>query len=189
MPDNLASMDFHMKPDLLIVGAGTMAQEYVRVLRHLQSTVTVVGRGAENARRLRLEFPEIKVHDGGLTRFLSNGHAVPRLAIVAASIDETVSIARELLDAGVREILLEKPGSTSSSALRSLDEVSNAYKAKVVVGYNRRFYGSVLELERCVVADGGITSAACEFTEWIHRIDTTAYSSTTLARWVRKAVM
>ena len=53
----------------------------------------------------------------------------------------------QLLDAGIKNILLEKPGSLDIEGLDLIKHHPNSTEATISVAYNRRFYSSVLELK------------------------------------------
>ena len=74
------------------------------------------------------------------------------------------------MTAGCQSLLLEKPGALTHSELQLLQITAQEKGAKVWIAYNRRFYASVQKLRQLVAADGGITSAVFEFTEWSHRL-------------------
>jgi predicted dehydrogenase len=50
------------------------------------------------------------------------------------------------------------------------DEAERA-GARVIVGYNRRFFASTRRAREIIAEDGGVTSFTFEFTEWSHEIE------------------
>ena len=80
--------------------------------------------------------------------------------------------------------MLEKPGALHLAQLEALYAASQAHGAQVWIAYNRRFYASVEKLCERVIADGGITSAVFEFTEWSHKIRPLQKSPGVKERWL-----
>jgi predicted dehydrogenase len=170
--------------NIILIGSGFMAREYLRVLHHLERhDVTIVGRSTEKVEKLRKEFPSYEYHIGGLERYLTNNKA-PKYAINAVGVTQLQQTTILLLKAGIKSILLEKPGDLEVEGLEKLLEVSNATGGKVSIGYNRRFYASTAEIIKQVIVDEGITGIHFEFTEWIHRIDTSLYDNASLNKWI-----
>ena len=76
--------------NIWIIGAGTIAQEYGKVLMSLGYDYSVVGRGEQSA----LKFKEVvgkEVITGGLEAFLASKPAVADKAIVATNLDSLSS--------------------------------------------------------------------------------------------------
>src|SRR3989304_800431 len=93
---------------LWVIGSGTMAQDYAKVLESLNQDFEVIGRGETSARKFELATGR-SVRIGGLTRALA-AHSAPEQAIVAVGVEHLASIATELIEAGTRRVLVEKPG-------------------------------------------------------------------------------
>ena len=148
-----------------IIGAGSMAREYAKVLDALGRDYTVIGRGEKSA----ADFYASTGHEviaGGLEHVLERASSLPGHAIVAVNV-ETLSAATEtLMRAGVKNILVEKPGFCSPSELERLMEAKSETGSQVYVAYNRRFYASVKAAEKIIEEDGGLRSMHFEFTEW-----------------------
>jgi predicted dehydrogenase len=161
---------FMNSSDIWLVGAGGMAVDYVKVLAAMGVSTTIIGRGEESAQRMQ-EKCGLPVIAGGLSAFLSTCPAVPRAAIVAVGVEGLALAAKELLDAGVKQVLLEKPGALCFSELQALHEQAKRCSAEVVIGYNRRMYASVLAAQTMIEEDGGVQSMHFEFTEWGHIIE------------------
>ncbi|MDB4379555.1 Gfo/Idh/MocA family oxidoreductase [bacterium] len=153
---------------LWLIGSGPMAQAYASVLQAQSVEFQVIGRGVASARAFE-QATGIPVLPGGLDSALSE-LSTPKQAIVAVGVEELAAVAHRLIDAGCRRLLLEKPGALHLAELKSLYAIAQAHGAKVWIAYNRRFYASVQKLRQLAAADGGITSAIFEFTEWSHRI-------------------
>jgi predicted dehydrogenase len=94
----------------------------------------------------------------------------PERAVVAVGVEELAATAIQLIEAGTRRVLVEKPGGLNTSQIRELRRVAVGHGAEVRIAYNRRFYASVNAARRMIADDGGATSCSFEFTEWSHVI-------------------
>lgn len=146
-----------------------MAQEYAKVLLALDNSFSIVGRGELSANLFK-EKTGCSVKLGGLELALKTNEA-PEYSIVAVGVEQLVSTTEGLIKAGTKRILLEKPGCLNLAEIRSLDRCASQYGAKVLIAYNRRFYGSVEQARQFINEDGGVLSAQFEFTEWAHVIE------------------
>jgi predicted dehydrogenase len=154
---------------VLLVGAGPMAVEYAKVLRDLGIVPAVVGRGEASAAKFESQ-AGVAASRGGLERWLAGAPGLPRHAIVATGERRLGEAARALMAAGVRSILVEKPGGCDEADVRAVAGEARRTGSRVFVGYNRRFYASVRAAKAMIAEDGGVTSFAFEFTEWSHVI-------------------
>ena len=152
-----------------IIGAGTIAQEYAKVLQALNKQYQIIGRGVEKARQVE-EALGCKVITGGLDSFLSSCPEMPEAAIVATNLGSLAPNTMALVKYGVKRILCEKPGFLFPEECEQVAKVAKDSNAEVFLAYNRRFFASVLEAERIIVDDGGLKSFNFEFTEWGHVI-------------------
>jgi len=153
-----------------LVGAGGMSVDYVKVLTSLKKEFTVIGRGVASAKDFEKK-TGISVERGGLASFIKKSPDIPEAAIVSVGVDQLYNTTVELLACGIKYILVEKPGCLLSSELEELRDFSLSKKAKIFIAYNRRFYSSVLETQKLVEQDGGVTSFNFELTEWSHVIE------------------
>jgi predicted dehydrogenase len=153
-----------------LVGAGGMAVDYAKVLKALAVPVIVIGRGNASSQTFS-EKTGIPVFSGGLDAFLASAPKIPTTAIVAVGVEGLAGTAMQLLNAGVRKVLLEKPGALHFSELKALSEKAKSVNAEVVIAYNRRMYAAVLAAQKMIEEDGGIQSMHFEFTEWGHVIE------------------
>lgn len=158
MPDYLNDVD------LLLVGAGPMAAAYVPVLKELGVSFAVVGRGKESAASFE-EKTGIAPILGGIENYWASCKTIPKRAIVAVQVNDHRDCTINLLEHGVKEILLEKSAGITVEDTRAIAQAAQKANAKVVVAYNRRFYSSVLAAEKMIAEDGGISSFSFEFTE------------------------
>lgn len=164
-----------------LVGAGGMALDYLKVLRALDCRIIVIGRGEESARRFEAQGSH-PVVSGGLETFLASRPIVADTAIVAVGVEALASTTMSLLQAGVRRILLEKPGALNRTEIEALQAEARTRCAEVVIAYNRRFFAATLAAQRMIEEDGGVQSLNFEFTEWGHVIE-----GLTKARGVKEA--
>lgn len=152
-----------------LIGAGLMAQDYIKVLEALKSNFTVIGRGKETAQKCE-EATGCEVVIGGLETFLMNQPEVCSHAIVSVGVEKLYETTKELLLYGVKNILVEKPAGLHKEEFEDLVQISKEKQANVFVAYNRRFYASVLQAQKIIEEDEGVTSFNFEFTEWAHVI-------------------
>lgn len=154
---------------VLLVGAGYMAIEFAKVLKAMQRSFIVVGRGEKSAAEFE-KVVGVKVIIGGLDRYLKEFSAIPALAIVAISEEQLGSATIKLLNSGIKNILVEKPAGLDFADVRKVARVAKIEKAKILVGYNRRFYASVEKAQEIIKKDGGVLSFYFDFTEAVHKI-------------------
>lgn len=152
-----------------LIGAGGMAQDYMKVLEDLKATTTIIGRGENSAK----EFKEVTGRDveiGGLQSFLSKKPDVCSHAIIAVGIEKLFETTKQLLNHNIKNILIEKPGALFDNEFEELVNLSEVKKANVYIAYNRRYFASVIKAKEIIAQDGGVTSFNFEFTEWAHTI-------------------
>lgn len=152
-----------------LIGAGGMAQDYIKVLKNLDIEFTVIGRNEENAKRCA-EASNCHVVSGGLESYLAENPEPCTHAVVAVGVEKLYETTKLLLESNVKNILVEKPGAMQRKEFEELSSLSKENNAQVYIAYNRRFYASVLEAQKIIAADGGVTSFNFEFTEWAHEI-------------------
>ncbi|OGV54901.1 MAG: hypothetical protein A2X45_02465 [Lentisphaerae bacterium GWF2_50_93] len=155
---------------IALIGVGEMGREYTKVLKALGAKdVSVIGRSTEGCSRF-YEATGVRAIPGGLAGWLKSARPEIDIAIVAVSVEELAGVSIELLDYGVKRILLEKPAGLNSQEIGRVKRKVEEKKAQVIVGYNRRFYASVLKAQEIIREDGGVLSFHFEFTEWPHTI-------------------
>lgn len=150
-----------------LVGLGAMAVEYAHVLKHLNCEITAIGRSESSCKNFT-EKTAIKSFAGGVTQ---NKALVSDKAIVAAHVESLAEITLQLLEAGAKYILVEKPGALEAAQLLKIKQLADQKKAHVYIAYNRRFLSSTQELLKRIQAEGGLQTGYFEFTEWSHVID------------------
>lgn len=155
--------------NIWLIGAGPMAQDYIKVLEALKTNFTVVGRSEETAQKCQ-EATGCNVIIGGLTGFLAGKPEKCSHAIVSVGVEKLYETTKELLEHGIKNILVEKPAGLHLHEFQELTDLAKEKSAKVLVAYNRRFYAAVLHAQKIIEDDGGVTSFNFEFTEWGHVI-------------------
>ena len=91
-----------------IIGAGSMAREYVKVLQALELPCRVIGRSEARARQLA-DDTGVDVVAGGLAPFLQSAPDVAGHAIVCTPVDQLAPVSQMLMHYGVKSLLVEKP--------------------------------------------------------------------------------
>ena len=177
-------MSYNIKhKNLLVVGVGPIAQEYVKILGDLGCAFTVVGRGKENAVNFERQ-TGISTIAGGVDSFFSSNALKFDAAIVAVGIESLASVTSCLLANGIKNILLEKPGANHLNEISTLADLTKQQNAQVLLAYNRRFYASVLHAKKIINEDGGVSSFNFEFTEWGHEIEKLPQSKEIKNNWL-----
>lgn len=154
---------------ILLVGAGQMAIEYARVLKKMGINPTVVGRGKQKSLHFKKE-TNLEVEPGGINKWIVKNKGFKGKAMVAVGERELGTVTQSLLSYGIKSILVEKPGGFNFAEIIKIEREAKKKNAEVYVGYNRRFYTSVLELEKIIREDKGIKSFIFDFTEWSFEI-------------------
>lgn len=109
----------------------------------------------------------------------------PTHAIVAAPVDRLAAITAEVVRCGVKRVLVEKPAVLDIGAGEATLLAAAACGARLWVGYNRRFYASVLAaLELIERAGEPISSVRVDFTERSHEVAGLDHPAAVKARWV-----
>ena len=171
-----------MTEPILLVGAGAMAVEYVRVLRGLGREVVVLGRGAESARSFA-EATGLTPSTGPLEVQLAELDLVPREAIVAVNVVHLAEATTLAAQAGASRILVEKPAALDVEEVNGLVELAATTSTDIRVGYNRRFLSSVLAARQMIDEDGGALSVKFDFSEPSRRIGALGKDERELASW------
>lgn len=158
------------KLKILLVGAGTMAYEYTKVLKSMNLDFMVVGR-RKNSAEIFQEKTGVKPITGSISKFLSSAKNINfDKAIVAVTGDQLGKVTIDLIKHGIKSILVEKPGGLDESEIRKVKEISKKFSARVYIAYNRRFYASVIKAKETIEKDTGILSFHFEFNELSDRV-------------------
>lgn len=167
---------------VLVVGAGTIAKEYVKILLALHKIPVIISRGEEKASDLRRIYPDIEIFTGGLEDKLNN-FDVPPYAIVATPVESLSRCTKLLIKAGCKNILAEKPLTFFANDAAEIKQLASIHNSNVFIAYNRRSYQSVIKAKELISEDGGILSFHFDFTEAIFRITPANYHKNTLKYW------
>jgi predicted dehydrogenase len=157
--------------DIILVGTGLMAQEYCKVLKEMQCEFIVIGRGINSAAIFETT-TGVKPVIGGFESYLKN-YGLKKESIVLITTGTETLLCNLILaiKAGANKILIEKPAALSIDELLNCEiDIINS-RSEIYVGYNRRFYKSVIEAKKIINRDGGLKTMHFEFTEWSHKIE------------------
>jgi hypothetical protein len=168
------------KKSVLIIGAGVMAEEYIKALSELKiKNVTILGNSIKKTQNLSKKYGYSCLFNG----YKKNLSKIDKkdLVIISLPIPLIVDAAELCLKFGQENLLLEKPGSLFIKPLQNLNK--NIKNQNVRIGYNRLFYLSLEKLKTCIIKDGGINSCSFTITEWIEKINFKKYSKHILQRW------
>ena len=167
---------------VLIVGTGPMGAAHAQAIEHLGMLPQVVGRSEQSAVRFSSRFG-LSAQGIGLEQYLESGN-LPSHAIVAVPIPELAAVTTTLLEAGIMNILVEKPGALSSAVLSRVMDLANANRANVWVAYNRRFLCSTSLLLALLEECGGPARIECEFNERLGELRELGHPRAVLERWL-----
>ena len=174
-------MSNNIKNKVLLVGSGNIGYDYVEILRGFKVDIDVVGRSYRSRRKFNHR-TGLYVYDG-IQNYINKNPKPPKYAIVAVNEHQLSKVTLSLLDYGVKNILLEKPGGLSISELTEIKNKSNLKSSNVHIGYNRRFYKSVEWCKEYLEDNKEPLNVHFEFTEWSHDIDFSHYTKKELERF------
>jgi len=163
-----------VKKSIWIVGPGYMGLEYYKILSTLPVHVQVIGRSQKKS------WP-VEVYSLGLPKFIEEARDVPEYAIVCVNEQNLFQNVEILINHGVKNILVEKPGAINIEDLKKLRDLSE--NTNLYIGYNRRFYQSIKKCKELIEKANGPISVNFEFTEWIHTINFETYAKEELAHF------
>ena len=95
--------------NVLIVGTGSISIEYVKVLNFLNISFTVVGRGVEGCNKFKKLTGNTSI-SGGLQKFLKQNKLEFSHVINVVGVSELYETTKLILNYGINNILVEKPG-------------------------------------------------------------------------------
>ena len=160
-----------------MIGPGNIGRDYVKVLKEFDLDITVIGRSKKD------NFP-LPVYDKGVESYLKfRLPNIPKYSIVAVNESELYNTTKILLEIGIKNILVEKPGSLSIKELTSLNNIAVKENSNVYIGYNRRFYQSVQKCKELLKNNKEPLNVHFEFTEWTHDIDLNHYTKSELEKF------
>jgi len=166
-----------------LVGAGAMARAYAAVLVAMDLSPLVICRSKASADRFAAETGLRCIH-GGVAAALDQEGGAPESAIIAIDVGQLAGATRDLMDAGCRRLLLEKPGGIDADDIDALAAKAASLDAQVYIAYNRRFYGSVMAVRQGLEADGGPVSMSFDFTEASDAVLKIGHPPALLKQWL-----
>ncbi len=129
MNKQLLSLSFSTSNSILLVGAGYMGVEYAKALKKLKKKFVVIGRGEKSAKEFEKQIGQ-KVLTGGLDSYLRENKNTPAMAIVALSEEQLGTAAINLLNHGVKLILVEKPAGLDFEDIKNVYNLLKRKKLK-----------------------------------------------------------
>jgi predicted dehydrogenase len=171
-----------MSNSILLVGAGRMGVAYARVLVALERKPIAVCRSSATAEAYA-DRTGLSAVAGGLRAYLAGVDAIPDEAIVAVDVDQLANVTEALIEAGVRRILVEKPGGLNYVEIARVARAAERAAVKVLVGYNRRFYASTRRALEVIAEDGGVSSVVFDFTEVARIVPQLKQAAAVKAAW------
>lgn len=170
---------------VLVVGAGMIAQEYIKILIAQKIEFLVVTRGEIKAKQLNSIYPQIRVISGGLNYFLRENDC-PEYSIIATRAEDLFDLTKLLIVNKCRNILVEKPLAFSIKLVEEIMNLSRDCNSKINIAFNRRGFQSVLKAKELIKEDGGVSSFHFDFSEAIYRQsenDISSYHANSLNYW------
>lgn len=155
--------------NVLVIGSGYMANEYCQVLNDLDVDICVIGRSKSNCEKLKVKFPNIHVISGGIENYDQLSRY--EYAIITSNVEYLFEHTKLVLESGIKNILVEKPGGKNLGEITKLYILNKSIKSNLFIAYNRRFYSSVNKFRELVSLDTKILSFNFEFTEWPHTFE------------------
>ena len=168
---------------IFLFGASKMAEDYVAVLKKLNVDFRVICRSEESSLRF-FENTQTMPLIGGIDALNDINISEADIAINAVGIEDLGSVTESLVERGFKRILVEKPAAISIQQIEKLEEQANLNNSKIFVGYNRRFFQSVVLAKKLITEDGGVKSFHFDFTEWSHEIVNLTKPDIVLDTWV-----
>lgn len=154
---------------ILVVGSGYMAGEYAAVLKDLNVDFSIVGRSESSCNILKKKYPDINIYSGGIENF--NNIEKYNFAIITTNVEFLLEHSILVMNRGIRNLLVEKPGGKNLSEVKQLFDIAQVNSSKIFIAYNRRFYASVEKFINLLESDSKILSFNFEFTEWPHTLE------------------
>ena len=170
---------------VIVVGAGNIAIEYIKVLYSLGIEPIVVGRGIKNINKIKEKFQGIIAFSGGIKKYLETNEP-SEYSIVATDLENLSKTVKVLIGNNVKNILVEKPLTISIDSAKELVNLSRNKNVKISIGFNRRAYQAIIKSKEIIKMDGGVKSFHFDFSEAIYRqtkSDLEKYSKNNLKYW------
>lgn len=166
----------------LVIGVGKMGLAHLQVLAALKPAA-LAGWAPSDKRRASVEGVGAAFLTGNLEHALKAFGATH--VIIASPVETLASIALEVMSAGVRHILLEKPAALTLTEGRQLMVEAELRHATIYVGYNRRFYSSFRTALSMMQAQGEhVESVLFEFNEVVAGAGPAGHVQAVRERWL-----
>ena len=133
-----------------IIGAGPIAEEYIKIFSKNSSTniVGIVGRTKKNSKILSLKY-NIGFYGNKISELLIHDLDI---IIVAVDILNTINVAKEISNfSGL--VLIEKPLGVNHEETKKILKILNSNKQNCFVALNRRFYDNILFAKKILKKD------------------------------------
>ena len=132
---------------VLVVGIGKSGFEHLKVLKGMKLN-NIYGwslsqRKRDNISSLNVDIPNYNFDD--LIKKIKPSHV-----ILAVPVDHLTYYTLRLLEFGIKNILIEKPGFIHFKEADKVIKEIKKNNANVYVGFNRRFYSSVQSLKKII---------------------------------------
>lgn len=171
-----------MENEVWLIGAGGMAEDYIKVLKNLNVKYKVIGNSKKRAEDFERN-TGVKAISGSIESFLKSKPKLCTHAIIAVGVDKLYEVTKVLLNYGVKNIMVEKPGALYDWQFKDLKLLKEETNSNIVIAYNRRFYTSVIKSQELIQEDGGLLSFNFEFTEWSHVIENLPTDDIIKSKW------
>tara|TARA_R100001230_G_C5655859_1_gene160693 strand:- start:117 stop:1061 length:945 start_codon:yes stop_codon:yes gene_type:complete len=173
-------MSDNINKNVWLIGCGNISYDYVKILQDLNCNITAIGRSINTCNKF-YSATGIKPHNGGINSFSCNN--IPEYAIVATNESKLFDVTKNLIKRGIKNILIEKPGSIKIQHIDQLKILSIKHQCNLFIGYNRRFYQSVKTCKEIIQQTTGPISVNFNFTEWTHTIPFEKYTTEELSKF------
>ena len=128
MSNNLSSKN------VVLVGAGTMAMDYARVLKRMGVNFTVVGRSLEGTKKFKKKTGVVAIPNG-VAGWQGKENNCAEYGIIAVSFEELATTAIKLMDTGIRKILLEKPAGLTAIEIKEICQIAKETGTKIFLHF------------------------------------------------------
>lgn len=158
----------------LVVGSGPMGQAHAKANKEILPVGSVAAYSPSRKNEKAINEIGVEFVTGELESVIQK--LSPSHAIVAAPVEKLSSTVAKLLSFGVKNILVEKPAFISNADAANLIKITHEKNANIIVGYNRRFYASVLTAIQMIQENNEVMeNIFFEFTEWGHDVEKLDY--------------
>mgnify|MGYP000577814150 CR=1 FL=1 len=115
-----------------LIGSGKMAEDYIKVLESLKISTNVIGRGIASANNFEIKTGHAVIA-GGLELYLKENPAICSHAIVSVGVENLFDATKLLIEYGVKNILVEKPGALIDKEFEELVYLSESKKSNIFI--------------------------------------------------------